>query len=118
MTAVWAVIAVMFATIFYLSFLVQNINYSITPLQSGIFLSLARLAWPIMVSLLIFACIKGYGGPVNTFLASPLWQPLARVSYTLYIVHMPLLLVFTASARRSVYFSESNVVSTRCERTT
>ena len=47
-----------------------------------------RLAWALVLSWVIFACTKGLGGPINTFLSWRAWAPLARMSYCMYLVHM------------------------------
>ena len=39
----------------------------------------------------ILACVKGAGGPVNTFLSWRAWAPLARMSYVMYLVHLPVI---------------------------
>lgn len=108
---VWAVIAVGFGTIFWYSFIMQNIERPTTPLESGLYISLSRVFWAVLLSMMVFMCAKGYGGIVNKFLASPYWLPMVRSSYALYIIHMPVLLVFTASSRKSFYFTETAVVS-------
>lgn len=107
----WILTLGVFVGVTYLAFKSQNIDNPISPLKSGILLAFGRTVWSIILTSLIFLCVKGYGGPINAFLSSPYWLPLARLSYALYIVHMPFMLIITASARKSVYFSEQSAVS-------
>lgn len=73
--------------------------------------SLSRISWAAAVAWLIFACAHGYGGPINWFLSLSGWQPLARLSYAIYIVHLPLQLVLAAQVRVPGYFSDLSAVS-------
>lgn len=81
-----------------------------TPLESSFHESFSRVSWAIALSWIIFACTMDYGGPVNCFLASPLWQPLSRLSYSLYIVHLPIQLYLIALTKTPTYFSDLNAV--------
>merc|ERR1712004_261315 len=56
-----------------------------------------RLAWSLALSWVIFACTKGYGGPVNDFLAWPVFAPLSRLTYCCYLIHMEILSMFGLS---------------------
>lgn len=77
-----------------------------TPFQYGLYDGLSRVGWAVALSYIIFACIHGSGGPVNWFLAHPLWQPLANVSYSIYLLHIPIVLITMASVKTSIYFTE------------
>ena len=47
----------------------------------------AKIAWSLSVSWVILACVKKRGGIVNSILCWPVWIPLSRVQYCLYLVH-------------------------------
>ena len=47
----------------------------------------AKVAWSLAISWVILACVKGKGGIVNSILCWPIWIPLARVQYCLYLLH-------------------------------
>lgn len=48
-----------------------------------------RLAWSIAVSWMIFACQKlRTGGIIRWFLSLPQWQPIGRMSLSMYLVHV------------------------------
>lgn len=82
-----------------------------TPLQNALNDSFARVAWPIAISYIIFACVHNYGGPVNWFLSHPFWQPFSKLSYTIYLVHFPVLMFFLCTFKSVNYYYESNLVS-------
>ncbi|KAL1399320.1 hypothetical protein pipiens_008307 [Culex pipiens pipiens] len=67
--------------------------------------SLSRPLFGTCVMWIIFACVNGHGGVVNVFLSSQLWQPLARLSYTMYLLHSVLLVPSLASVKTDSYFS-------------
>ena len=60
---------------------------------------LHRLAWSGVLSWVIFACTKGLGGPVDTFLSWRAWAPLARMSYCMYLVHIVTISYFLSLPR-------------------
>jgi len=63
-------------------------HYHIPTAASAFYNGLHRLAWAVSVSWVILACEKGLGGPVNVLLSWGAWQPLARLSYGIYLWHM------------------------------
>ena len=67
--------------------------------------SFNRLAWSLAVGWLIFACVHGYGGPVNRFLSWKIFIPLSRLTYVVYLVHVNYLLVWSANLRQPVYYT-------------
>lgn len=89
--------------------LMQFENHS-TSLEMALYASLSRIAWALALSYIIFACVHGYGGPVNWFLSLSLWQPLSRLSYSIYIIHFPVIVVVMASAKTSFYMDEFHAV--------
>ncbi|EDW80737.1 uncharacterized protein Dwil_GK11404 [Drosophila willistoni] len=64
------------------------IGPSLSTLEQSFYYTLTRIGWPLALSWVVFACIQGYGGLANSFLSSPLWHPLSRLSYSVYIWHM------------------------------
>ena len=46
-----------------------------------------QVAWALAISWLILACVKRRGGIINTVLCHPVWIPLSRVQYCLYLLH-------------------------------
>ncbi|KAM7312622.1 hypothetical protein ISCGN_009527 [Ixodes scapularis] len=69
------------------------------PLESAVYAGLHRFAWAFAVSWVMYACATGRGGLVNRMLAWPLFYPLARLSYAVYLVHYLLLAVNTVLSR-------------------
>lgn len=72
-------------------------NPQTTSLEFGLFVALSEIAWPIAVCYIIFACARGYGGPINSLLSHPLWQPFSKLSYAVYLIHDPLIQVVSST---------------------
>ena len=52
------------------------------------YLTWARAAWGLCLCWVTFACVKGHGGLVSSFLSWGLWAPVSRVSFMTYLFHM------------------------------
>lgn len=81
-----------------------------TTLQNALYETFAKIGWAVGVSWIIFACVHGYGGPIDWLLSLPQWQPLARLSYSIYILHIPVISAFNMITRTPGYFSDMNMV--------
>ncbi|EDX06872.1 nose resistant to fluoxetine protein 6 [Drosophila simulans] len=75
-------------------------------LAESLYYTLTRVGWALALCWVIFACVQGYGGLANSFLASPLWQPLSRLSYSVFIWHMFFMEMNARITRTSTYFSD------------
>jgi len=65
---------------------------------------LHRFAWGLAVSWVIFACVTGYGGFVNTFLSYPGFVPLSRLTYATYLIHLNIISFVDLSQRAFLYY--------------
>ncbi|KAH8325600.1 hypothetical protein KR067_002172, partial [Drosophila pandora] len=74
------------------------------------YVTLTRIAWPLGLCWVVFACMNGYGYLANSFLSSPLWQPMSRLSYAAYIFHMFIESLNGGITRTSTYFSDYQVM--------
>ncbi|XP_030568502.1 nose resistant to fluoxetine protein 6-like [Drosophila novamexicana] len=78
--------------------------------NEAFYVTLTRIAWPLALVWLVFACKYGYGGLANSFLSSPLWQPLSKLSYGAYIWHILIAMLNAGITRTSTYFSDYQVM--------
>ncbi|KAH8247738.1 hypothetical protein KR038_009245 [Drosophila bunnanda] len=98
-------LAMIFTSIFALYPAAQWSAPPLSTLEESLYYTLTRLAWPLAICWIIFACMQGYGGLANSFLSCPLWQPLSRLSYSIYIWHMFVQEVNSRNVRTNTYFS-------------
>ncbi|XP_026315634.1 O-acyltransferase like protein-like isoform X2 [Hyposmocoma kahamanoa] len=91
--------------------------YATTPMKSTDFdsqtvenlvNSFMRPAWALGLGWLILACVEGYGGPINWFLSLRMWKLPSRLSYAIYLLHMPIQVVIVGTASQHIYFSVMN----------
>ncbi|XP_053658584.1 O-acyltransferase like protein-like [Anopheles marshallii] len=85
----------------------------IEPVADAFYESLHRSFWAFAVMWVIFVCINGQGGIIDRFLGSPLWQPLSRLSYSMYLVHIAIqAITLTQALRFPVEFTVVNLFYT------
>lgn len=86
-----------------------NISESriITPLIAA----QTRLLWGIAVCWIIFACHYGYGDIINTFLSLSIWQPLAKLSFCMYLLHTQVMVLNYGATRYPNNYNFSEFVS-------
>jgi peptidoglycan/LPS O-acetylase OafA/YrhL len=70
--------------------------------------SVHRISWACLVSWIIFTChhLKS-GGFINWILSQPLWQPIARISLSIYLVHDIYIVMSVANQKERWYFESS-----------
>jgi len=71
--------------------------------QNVLYLTLARPMWTTGVALLTYLCICDVGGVFDWVLSLGLWDPMAKLSYSAYLVHPIIMRVFYFN-RRSLFF--------------
>lgn len=106
----WLVSGILIAGLIWFSFNMQQKDHEASSIESGLYTGFSRLLWSILIWMVIYACITGHGGPVNSFLSLPMWRPLGRLTYAIYIIHLPVMMLNTASSKRPIYFSFRNMV--------
>ncbi|XP_058454323.1 nose resistant to fluoxetine protein 6-like [Malaya genurostris] len=76
----------------------------------AIYESTNRVIWACCISWIVFACVNGYGGPVNSFLSLSAWQPLGRLSYSMYLLHFPTQVMMTGTLKSTAHFNDIDAV--------
>lgn len=63
----------------------------------------SKLGWSLALSFLMYSMAQGWGGVARRFLGAPFWNPLARLTYSTYLLHPIIMFVVYFSHRQ--YFS-------------
>ncbi|XP_044740250.1 nose resistant to fluoxetine protein 6-like [Chrysoperla carnea] len=61
-------------------------DFQYSKLYSIIYIGFHRNVWALGLCWIVFACVHGYGGPVNWFLSLSVFQFLAKITYATYIL--------------------------------
>lgn len=69
-------------------------NSNIPKIPGYFYAALGRFSWALVIAWVIFACIKGYGGPVNKFLSWKVFMPLGRLTFCVYLTSFHLQVIF------------------------
>ncbi|XP_045468713.1 nose resistant to fluoxetine protein 6-like [Harmonia axyridis] len=77
----------------------------------GIYMGFNRSAWSLSISLLVFLCSTGYGGPIQKFLSMPLFNIVAKLTYSMYLVHYIVILCVNGVSRTKFHFSNFSIMS-------
>lgn len=77
-----------------------------TAWEYGLYSTLTHVAWGIAFCYVIFACANNAGGPINWFLSHPIWRPISKLSYAIYMVHFPIVMITTGVIRTPLSISE------------
>lgn len=84
----------------------QQENFKENPLiADAAYDAMKRISWCLSLSWIILACHLSYGGIVRQFLSLSIWLPISKLSFSIYLVHLPVQLIYLASIRTPQFFS-------------
>ncbi|CAN7992784.1 unnamed protein product [Ixodes hexagonus] len=75
------------------------------PWASAAYAGTHRLGWGLCLAWLVVACVSGRGGIVNAILSSRLLVPISRMSYAIYVLHVPLVWLRMWTIRERILIS-------------
>ncbi|KAJ9594766.1 hypothetical protein L9F63_013926 [Diploptera punctata] len=88
----------------------QQVNHEYNVIEHSLYLSLSHPLWASGISWIIFACISGYGGFINTLLTWKAMIPLSHLTYCVYLLHFVVLCVVMANTKTSGYVNDAEMV--------
>ncbi|CAH2108553.1 unnamed protein product [Euphydryas editha] len=100
----WVISLGLIASTFYASYATMQLDWD-NQTADNFINSFMRLIWCIGLSWIIFACVKGYGGPINWLLTLSVWKLPARISFAMYLYHYPITFIVAGSQLATVHFS-------------
>ncbi|XP_042891509.1 nose resistant to fluoxetine protein 6-like [Penaeus japonicus] len=78
--------------------------------MAALYGGLGRGAWALALLWVVFACHTGYGGLINEFLSHPSWQPLSRLTYSLYLVALPIQAMYMGYVPLPLYMDHTSTI--------
>lgn len=116
----WAVCALLMLAVLYAMW-PANTGEAKPPIAwAAVYGAFARSVWALGLAWIIFASLAGYGGVVSKILSCRALVPLSRLTYSAYIIHPVLMVIFYGSREESfdyspyllIYFAIGNLVLT------
>ncbi|XP_065345174.1 nose resistant to fluoxetine protein 6-like [Cloeon dipterum] len=101
----WFLSTLVCLTIVYSILIVYDLDYTYEPVAAAFYASLHKLGWALGVGWVIWACVNGYGGPVNSILSWKFFLPLSKLSFAFYLVHQDIINFQRGLRRTANYIS-------------
>lgn len=109
----WMLTVVSMLTVIFVQYPLLQENYQeINPIADAFYESFKRLFWCLAVGWIIIACHQSYGDLVKRFLSLSVWLPISKLSFAIYLIHIPVIFVHISSVRAPQYFSHFTVIMT------
>jgi peptidoglycan/LPS O-acetylase OafA/YrhL len=70
---------------------------------STLYLTFSSSLWGLCLAWVVYACTSGRGGVANVILSWSGWFPLSRLTYSVYLLHPVIILVYISSLRQPAY---------------
>ncbi|XP_030034482.1 O-acyltransferase like protein isoform X2 [Manduca sexta] len=103
-TVLWLCATILSTTVFMSSYPILQSDWDNQAVDTTIN-SVSRPAWALAIGWMVFACVHGYGGPINWYLSLKMWKFPSRLSYAMYIVHYSLMFVVNSTAITPYHFT-------------
>ncbi|XP_045447505.1 O-acyltransferase like protein-like [Melitaea cinxia] len=100
----WLISLGLIASNFYVAYATMQFDWD-NQMADNFINSFMKLIWSVGLSWIIFACVKGYGGPINWFLTLSMWKLPARISFAMYLYHYPLTFIISGTILTPSHFS-------------
>jgi len=63
-------------------------------------------AWSIGLAIIIYICNTGYGGVVNSYLSWSIWEPLAKMTYGVYMSHIIIISIMFSTFQSTLILTD------------
>ncbi|XP_030850769.1 nose resistant to fluoxetine protein 6 [Strongylocentrotus purpuratus] len=80
-------------------------GHPLSTAENAAYMALCRFTWAVSLSWVVFACHYGYGGWINDFLSWELWIPMSRLTYSAYLLHPIIIMVYDFNHGNNYFYS-------------
>ncbi|GLV32860.1 uncharacterized protein CBL_00433 [Carabus blaptoides fortunei] len=106
----WTFSLVTFTAIVFGSFPFQLLTHPYNRLESSLYLCLSRCTWAMALGWIIFACVHGKAGLINSILSCYVFKVIAKLSYCMFLIHMYIMFTMAGAEKTTYYFSNENMI--------
>ncbi|XP_060531734.1 nose resistant to fluoxetine protein 6-like [Cylas formicarius] len=99
----WCLLAATFAAVVYVHQYLADDETGELVFEAALFNSTIRVLWSLALSLLILLCVTGYGGILNDILSCSYFKVLARLTYSMYLVQIIVIIYYVGRTRVPAY---------------
>ncbi|PSN57608.1 hypothetical protein C0J52_00557 [Blattella germanica] len=85
-------------------------EYKYNVWESSFYLASSHMMSSLAVLVMICVILAGYGGPFTVLFSAKLFVPLARLSYSIFLIHLTLLKIWYIGTNGPNYLSDYNVM--------
>lgn len=105
----WILTTGLIAAVIFIQYPLRQENYLNVPLIADtLYDALKPICWGLALGWIILACHLSHGNVVKRFLSLSLWLPISKLSFCIYLMHLPVQAYFLATLRGPVYFTPTN----------
>lgn len=90
-----------------------DVAFNATKAKAAAYYPILKLSWSLFLWWISFACINGDAGFICSFLSTPFFQVISKITYSTYLVHLFLIAVQIKRTRSLVYFTDYEMVKQR-----
>lgn len=105
----WILATILFFVVVFGQYPLQQETFNINPLiADALHDAFKPIAWSLVVGWIIIACHLQHGNVMKRFLSLSFWLPISKLSFCIYLTHVPMLQYFMASLRSPLYVTPMN----------
>lgn len=84
-------------------------DHTLSSTENVLYYMFSRFTWGVTLALVVFVCHNGYGGVINRFLSLPIWIPLSRMTFNVYLVHEMIMILLFSELRQTYYYTDATM---------
>lgn len=85
-----------------------------SPLISAFYIAIHRIIWTSLTAWIVFACVTNRAKLLAKFLSHHYFVPISRLSFSIYLVHMPLIMYRALNMRHTKEWTDGNILWEAC----
>jgi len=106
----WSVAAFLYSTSIFGIYGDLSGTRPFNDIENVCYLMFSGLALSVALSIVIYLCNTGHGGVVNSFLSWPGWEPMVKLSYSVFLAHFMVLYFVFGTLQSSLILTDTVIV--------